>query len=126
MNDFIFDPAKESYINLITYRKTGVEVKTPVWIAQYMDNYYVFSESKAGKVKRIRNNGQVKMAACDVKGKVKSEWIEGHASIITDEDEIKGMYRVFDKKYTWQTRSLNFIAKISGRFNRRAILKIVI
>jgi PPOX class probable F420-dependent enzyme len=126
MDNLIFDPAEEPYVNLISYRKSGVDVKTPVWIAKYMDSYYVFSESKAGKVKRIRNNGQVKLAACDVKGKVKSEWIEGQASIITDEDEIRGMYRAFDKKYTWQTRSLNFIAKLTGRFDRRSILKIVI
>ena len=126
MTELVFDPAKEPYVNLITYRKNGVEVKTPVWIAEYNDNYYVFSESKAGKVKRIRNNGQVKIAACDVRGKIKSGWIEGQASITTDADEIKAMYRAFDKKYTWQTRSLNFIARLSGRINRRAILKIAI
>ncbi|MFT7687024.1 MAG: PPOX class probable F420-dependent enzyme [Candidatus Azotimanducaceae bacterium] len=126
MTELIFDPAKEPYVNLITYRKNGAEVRTPVWIAEYNSHYYVFSESKAGKVKRIRNNGEIKIAACDVRGKVKSEWIQGQASITTDENEIKSMYRAFDKKYTWQTRSLNFIARLSGRIKKRAILKITI
>ena len=46
-----FNPAIETYVNLATYRKDGREVRTPVWLAGDNGEYYVFSESKAGKVK---------------------------------------------------------------------------
>lgn len=126
MSEFPFDPATTSYVSLVTFRKAGVEVKTPVWIAKNNGAYYVFSEAKAGKVKRIRNNNEVKIAKCDVKGVVSSEWISGTAQIISDDKEITEMYKAFDQKYGWQTRSLNFIAKLTGRFKRRAIIKILL
>ena len=44
-----FNPAVETYVNLATYRKDGREVRTPVWLAGDNGEYYVFSESKAGK-----------------------------------------------------------------------------
>lgn len=121
-NQTAFDPALEQYINLATYRKDGREVRTPVWVAVFEGRYYVFSESKAGKVKRINNNGKMSIAACDMKGKVKSDWMRGSARIVEDDCEIKAMYRAFDKKYGWKMRLLNFFARLSGRYEQRAII----
>ncbi|HIG40852.1 MAG: PPOX class F420-dependent oxidoreductase [bacterium] len=117
-----FDLASEPYINLATFRKNGHEVRTPVWVASAGDTHYVFSEARAGKVKRIRNNGRINIAACDARGGVKSTWISGTARIVTDEAEIETMYRVFDQKYGWQMRLLNFTARLSGRYRKRAII----
>jgi uncharacterized protein len=58
-----FDPAKAKYVSLATYRRNGVEVRTPVWIARAADRYYIFSAGDAGKVKRIRATPRVRMAA---------------------------------------------------------------
>ena len=121
-----FDPGNEAYVNLATYRKDGWEVRTPVWLAQVNDEYYVFSESKAGKVKRIRNNGRMSIAACNVRGDVKSEWLHGSARLVEDSREISSMYRAFDKKYGWQMRTLNFFARLSGRYNNRMIIALSI
>ena len=117
-----FDLPSEQYINLATFRKDGHEVRTPVWVASANDAHYVFSEARAGKVKRIRNNGRINVAACDARGGVKSIWISGKAKIVTDEAEIETMYRAFDQKYGWQIRLLNFIARLSGRYKKRAII----
>ena len=118
-----FNPAIETYVNLATYRKDGREVRTPVWLAGDEGEYYVFSESKAGKVKRIRNNGKMAIAPCDMRGKLKHDiWESGTAAIVTDSAKIQDIYRLFDAKYRWQMRFLNFIAKLNGRFNNRAIL----
>lgn len=119
-----FDPGKVPYVNLATFRKNGVEVRTPVWIAEHDGEYYVFSEGNAGKVKRIRANGKVRMAACDMRGNVKSDWIDGTARIVDDPDEVDSMYRAFSRKYTWQMWIANFFSRLSGRFARRAILAI--
>ena len=121
-NDKPFDPTSEKYVSLATYRKDGRVVKTPVWVAGANNTYYVFSEEKAGKVKRIRNNGRMSMAACDVRGKVLGDWLEGTARIVTDDAEIEDMYLLFDQKYRWQMRTLNFFARLSGRYHKRAII----
>jgi len=97
---------------------------TPVWIAGCNGDYYVFSEGKAGKVKRIRANGRARIAACDLRGNVKSEWIDATARIVTDPREIEAMYAAFAKKYGWQMAVGNFLARLSGRFHKRAIIGI--
>ena len=122
MNELKFDPAKETYINLATYRKTGVSVNTPVWVVAHKGNYYVFSEAKAGKVKRLRNNTRIKIAPCDVRGKVHGEWIEGNARIVEDQLEINAMYPAFTEKYGLQMRLANFLSRLTGRFDKRAII----
>ncbi len=76
MNTPPFDPAAEKYVSLATYRRNGVEVKTPVWIAEKGGLYYVFSAGDAGKVKRIRATPRVRLAACDVRGNLRSDWTE--------------------------------------------------
>ena len=75
MNGPRFDPSAEKYVSLATYRRNGVEVKTPVWIAELSRRYYVFSAGDAGKIKRIRATPRVRLAAGDVRGKVRSAWI---------------------------------------------------
>lgn len=122
----MFDPATEQYVNLATFRKSGVEVHTPVWIAEHSGTYYVFSEGKAGKVKRIRNNSHVRLAPCDMRGNLKGEWIDGTARLVDDADEIAQMYPAFTRKYGWQIRVANFFSRLSGRYQRRAIIAITL
>jgi PPOX class probable F420-dependent enzyme len=118
-----FNPATEKYVSLATSRKDGREVRTPVWLVGEGSEYYVFSESKAGKVKRIRNNGEVSIAPCDLRGNLKSEdWESGSAEIIGDSAKLNDIYAQFDSKYGWQMRLLNFIARLNGRYHKRAVL----
>jgi PPOX class probable F420-dependent enzyme len=46
---------QQQYINLETFRKNGVGVKTSVWFVQDGDTIYVRTVANSGKVKRIRN-----------------------------------------------------------------------
>lgn len=112
------------YVNLATFRKSGAEVRTPVWIAGHNGTLYVFSESKAGKVKRIRANGKARLATCDYSGNLKGDWVEASARIVTDEKEIREMYPAFSNKYGFQMWVANFFARLSGRYNKRAIIAI--
>ena len=50
------------YVNLGTWRKSGVCVNTPVWGAPLNGAMYAFSELKAGKVKRLRNSARSRLA----------------------------------------------------------------
>ena len=120
-----FDPNKEKYISLATFRRSGEEVRTPVWVAEYDGTLYVFSESTAGKVKRIHANGRALFAACNFNGQViKSGWIESTARVVEDQSEIDSMYPEFVRKYGLIMTVTNFFARLSGRFERRAIIAI--
>lgn len=126
MNPPIFNPATEPYVNLATYRRDGTEVRTPVWIAGGAGRYYVFSAGDAGKVKRIRATRRVRLAACDVRGNLKSDWIEGEGRIMDDPTAIDAALRALRKKYGFRMRLTDFFAKLSGRFRRRAYIEIAL
>ena len=73
---------RERYVNLATFRKSGKEVRTPVWIAPDGDRLYVYTNRTMGKVKRIRNSGRVCLAPCDVRGGLRGEWEDGEARML--------------------------------------------
>jgi PPOX class probable F420-dependent enzyme len=124
MNTPAFDPATEKYVSLATYRRNGVEVKTPVWIAKGTGHYYVFSAGDAGKVKRIRATPRVRLAACDVRGDVRSGWIEAGARIIADPASISEARKALRDKYGLVMLLTDAMATLTGRIRRRAYIEI--
>jgi PPOX class probable F420-dependent enzyme len=120
----LFDPATEKYVSLATYRRNGVEVKTPVWIAELARRYYVFSAGDAGKVKRIRAAPNVRLAACDVRGNLRSGWMEGRAKIISDPLLVMEVRKALRGKYGLMMRLTDAVASMTGRIRRRAYIEI--
>src|SRR5260370_16429106 len=60
----------QRYISLATFRKSDVAVHTPIWFAEDNNKLYFMTGSKTGKYKRIRNNPQVNIAPCTIRGKI--------------------------------------------------------
>jgi PPOX class probable F420-dependent enzyme len=116
--------ASESYVNLETFKKDGSGVKTPVWAAELDGKLVVVSDGTSFKVKRIRNNPKIRLAACDVRGNVRGPWIDGEARIIEDAGQIARAHEALKKKYGWQVWLLDMGARISGRVKRRAFLEL--
>ena len=87
--------AATKQISLTTYRKDGTPVATPIW--QVMDGGEMFMVSEAGawKVKRIRNNGRVSVAACDLRG-----------NLTAGVPAVEGTARLLDEQGTAHARSL--------------------
>ena len=111
------------YISLETYRKSGVGVRTAVWFAaapQGPDRFYVYTTADAGKTKRIRRNGAVKIAACDMRGKVDGPWYDATARLVDGADFATGM-RLLNRKYWPWKRLLDLAAKRFSRHQRAMI-----
>lgn len=104
----------EQYINLETYRKNGNAIATPVWFAEDGAELYIYSLADAGKVKRIRNNPRVRVAICDMRGKLKGEWVDGRARILRGDEADKGQ-RLLDKKYGLIKKIGNVFSKLMKR-----------
>ena len=112
------------YISLRTYRRSGVAVDTPVWVAGTETTLYVFSAGEAGKVKRIRNNTTAQVAVCDMRGKLLGNWIDATAHLFDDQAEIDTALAHLSDKYGWQMWLANIGARLTGRFGRRAYIRI--
>lgn len=106
--------ANEKYLNLETYRKNGTPVLTPVWFAEENGILYIYSLADAGKVKRIRNNPQVRVAPCDMRGKLKGDWVQGHARILGAREAAHG-HMLLDKKYGLMKKAGNLFSKLMSR-----------
>ncbi len=115
--------AEERYVNLATFRRDGREVRTPVWIAGVGARLVAFSEGDAGKVKRIRATKRVRLAPCNVRGKVHGDWVEGKGRVVQEPEVIQAAYAALRRKYGWQMRLADVASRLSGRFERRAILE---
>ena len=87
-----------SYLLVTTFRKDGTPVPTPVWVGRDGDELIVWTQATAGKVKRIRNNPTVEVAACDLRGKQRGETVKGTARILDAKGTERGR-RVLRKKY---------------------------
>lgn len=113
--------ANEKYLNLESYKKTGVPVLTPLWFAEENGLIYIYSVADAGKVKRIRNNPRVRIAPCDMRGKLQGDWVEGRARIL-DEAEAQHGNSLLDQKYGLMKKAGNLLSRLRRR--KRAFIAI--
>jgi PPOX class probable F420-dependent enzyme len=79
----------QRYISLVTFRKTGVAVHTPIWFAEEGGKLYFMTNSKLGKVKRLRNNPQVTIAPCTIRGKITGPEFAATARLLPPEESAK-------------------------------------
>lgn len=115
-----------NYISLATYRKSGARVDTPVWAAPVNGKLYVFSAGEAGKVKRLRNSSQAQIAPCDVRGKLEGDWVPAQAELFNDVDEIDAALKALRAKYGWQMWLADVGSRLTGKYNKRAYIRITL
>lgn len=99
MSDFSHLRGRQ-YIDLVTFRKTGAPVHTPVWFADDGGKLYLFSRRDAGKMKRIRNNPRVEIAPSTMRGRALGPYVPANAHIAADQNAARQAIR---RKY-WLAR----------------------
>ena len=115
---------RANYVSFATLRKNGDWVDTPVWFAPEGDTYYIFSAGDAGKVKRLRNFSESRIAACTMSGTVTGEWIKSSAHLLTAEQDREVALSALRRKYGWQMCIADVFSKITGKMGRRAYIRV--
>ncbi len=90
--------SRGNYMLVTTFRKDGTPVPTPVWVGADGEELIVWTQSTAGKVKRIRNNPVVELSECDLRGRPRGTSVRGIARILDAQGTEHGR-RVLRKKY---------------------------
>jgi len=103
----------QKYINLETYKKDGTPIRTPVWFVIDKNLIYVITRESTGKVKRLRNNQNVRIVPCSFKGEPKNEWVKGVAEKITG-DEADKVIKLRKKKYGMFVRLIGVFTSQKG------------
>lgn len=109
------DVGRASYVSFTSYRKNGIPVSTPVWIAPDGDDLYFFSDTGAFKVARIRNNPAVTLQPCDVRGRVKTgaPLVTGVAEVLEHADSPR-VRRIVNRKYRIQGTLGGLFSRLRG------------
>ena len=108
MRDVLEQFSEQKYINLETYKSDNTPIKTPVWFVIDNDLIYIITRESTGKVKRLKNNQNVRVVPCSFKGEIKNEWVNGKAQKVTG-SEADNVIKLRKKKY-------GFAVRLSGLF----------
>ena len=112
----------QQYMNLITFRKNGQPVATPVWLAQEGSRIYVMTGMDSGKIKRIRQTSRVQVAPSDRRGTPLGPAVWGTARLI-EGTQAKHANHLLTEKYGMLKRIFDLASKL--RPNMRAFVEIV-
>jgi uncharacterized protein len=83
---------------LVSYRRDGTPVPTPVWAAVADGLLYVRSERSSGKIKRLRRDSRLLLAPCTVRGDPLGAPLEASARVL-DRGQENVAERALDRRY---------------------------
>ena len=90
---------EHKYALLVTFRKDGTPVPTPVWFALPDDGRFITrTEERTAKVRRMRRDPRARVIPCDPRGKVLGAGVDGTARILPAA-EIEAAEAALDRKY---------------------------
>ena len=99
----------QNYISLTTFKRDGTGVATPVWFGEQDGKLYVMTRSDMWKTKRVRNNPQVRVAPCTIRGKVTGPQFAATARLLPPEEHARAR-KTITRKY--------WMAWLSSPFSR--------
>lgn len=108
-----FDDYK--YINLETYKKNGKSISTPVWFVIENNLIFVVTRSSTGKVKRLKNNPNVRIMPCGFRGGSKGEWVSGIAKFAESRESAR-IVNLRNKKYGITAKLASLFTLRKGKF----------
>ena len=115
---------RSSYISFSTLKRSGDWVDTPVWFAPHEGSYYVFSAGNAGKVKRLGNFSDSRIAACTATGSLTGDWHDTSACVLEDPADQDTALAALRRKYGWQMLTADCFSHLTGKMRRRAYIRI--
>jgi len=113
---------KQQYLNIETFRKNGQGVKTPVWFVQDGETLHIWTFAGAGKIKRIRRDGSVRVAPSAVSGELVGDWVNAQAVAYESDEAIQHVENLMKKKYGFSFFLFSGLGKI--RKSKTAVIKI--
>jgi len=114
------------YISLLSYKRDGNGVETPVWAAPLDGGLVVFTLKDSFKVKRIRRNPKVRVAKCTVSGKVLGPWMDGTCVVVEDPEKEARAYQALNAKYGLMMKMGTFFRRLTGGLDKRTVLEITL
>lgn len=104
------------YLSVTSFKRDGTGVATPVWFVFGDGRLFAFTDLKSAKVRRIRRNPCVLVAACRPDGRLRGEPVPAHAEVLTATQELERVQQLLLARYTVSYRVVMFAYRLSRRF----------
>jgi uncharacterized protein len=107
----------EKFVSLTTFKRNGDAAAAPMWIVRDGDQLLAWTPADAWKVKRLRRDARVRLAACGRTGKVPAgrPVYDGTAEVITDPAEVKRTESLIKRKYGLAFRLVTLVETLAAR-----------
>ena len=105
----------QKYINLETYKKDQTSVKTPVWFVIENEQIHITTKETTGKVKRLKNNQNARIAICSMKGDIKGDWVHVGLQRINEDNDVEKIVKLRKKKYGFSARLISMFTSQKGK-----------
>jgi PPOX class probable F420-dependent enzyme len=112
------DLGAERYVSITSFRRDGTSVATPVWVVAAAGRLYVWTGSRTGKARRIRNNPDVTLAPCTARGTVTGPVVTARAVIVPAEERPE-VWSLLLAKYRLQLRAIVLVERMQKPLRRR-------
>jgi PPOX class probable F420-dependent enzyme len=124
LDDQLSQFLRKQYLALESYRRDGRPVRTPVWFLE--DNnrlLYIVTDSKSGKVRRIRKNPYVRVVPCSYKGNPEGRWLDAEATLL-EEDGASEIKNMLNHKYGLVGKMARFYYRITRRKQTQVVIRV--
>jgi len=86
-------------MNVRSFRKDGTPVDTPTWVVAEAGRLACYTDDRTYKLKRMRRNPNVEIAACDVVGRCSTPWYRARCRIVEDPQQRDRIFGQLREKY---------------------------
>jgi hypothetical protein len=117
---------KARTISLVTYRKNGTAVPTPVWGVLLDGKLYVNTDTHSWKVRRLRRDPRIRVAPSSMRGAPKGDYRDGTGRVVEDPAVSQRVSAALRTKYGWQTALTPLLGMIWKRFRERTTLELAL
>ena len=90
----------QKYALLVTFRRDGTPVPTPIWFALLDDTHLVLrTEERTAKVRRLRRDPRARVIPSNPRGKPLGPGVDGTARILPAGEECERAEAALDRQY---------------------------
>ncbi|MCX4638432.1 PPOX class F420-dependent oxidoreductase [Streptomyces platensis] len=106
--------ARSPYVSLVTFRRNGTPVATPVWAVAEGAELLVWTRDDSWKVKRLRHDPRVTVTPCDVRGRIAegARTVEGTGRLLEGAAGLGRVRKAMARKYGLRFRLMDVVGAL--------------
>lgn len=106
--------ARSPYVSLVTYRRNGTPVATPVWAVAEGAELLVWTRDDSWKVKRLRKDTRATVTPCDVRGRIAegAQTVEGTGKLLEGAAGLGRVRKAMARKYGLRFRLMDGVGAL--------------